>query len=92
MRLPSSLNRKAIRQAFPRIREATWDNLFDYEKNNGLRACRVDGPDKFAHYDVEKLMTWLVQRGLYRTCDFYEHGEIFYEPRAYTVRTHVLAG
>lgn len=93
MNLPTTLNRKAIRQAFPKIREATWDNLFDYEKNNGLHACRVEGPDKFAHYDLMRLMGWLVQRGLYRRSDFYEYGEIMFEGhRQLQVRTHVLAG
>jgi hypothetical protein len=92
MRLPANLNRKAVKQMFPRVREATWDNLFDYEKNNGLRACRVEGPDKYAHYDVEKLMAWLVQRALYRPIDFYEAGEILYSRPIATIRTHVLAG
>lgn len=92
MKTPASLNRKAVKQAFPRVREATWDNLFDFEKNNGLHACRVEGPVKHAHYDVENLMAWLVQRGLYRQRDFYEHGEILWERTSYTVRTHVLAG
>jgi hypothetical protein len=92
MNLPVSLNRKAVKQAFPRVREATWDNLFDYEKNNGLHACRVEGPDKYAHYDVQKLMLWLIQRGLYRSGDFYEPGEILYVRYAPTIRTHVLVG
>lgn len=92
MKLPASLNRKAVKQAFPRVREATWENLFDYEKNNGLAECRVQGPDKYAHYEVEKLMAWLVQRGLYRCGDFYQFGEILFERSAPTVRTHVLAG
>lgn len=92
MRLPTSLNRRAVKQAFPRVREATWENLFDYEKNNGLHVCRVEGPDKYAHYDVEKLMAWLVQRGLYRCDHFYEPGELLYVRQSYTIRTHVLAG
>lgn len=92
MQIPPSLNRKAVKQSFPRVREATWENLFDYEKNNGLSECRTPGPDKYAHYDVEKLMTWLVQRGLYRRSDFYSHGEILFERSAPTIRTHVLAG
>lgn len=92
MRLPPSLNRKAVKQAFPQVREATWDSLFDYEKNNGLHACRVEGPDKYAYYDVEKLMAWLVQRGLYRIRDFEQAGEILYSRPLPQIRTHVLAG
>lgn len=92
MKLPLTLNRKGVKLAFPRIREATWENLFDYEKNNGLHACRTEGPDKFAHYDVEKLMMWLVQRGLYRRGDFYAIGEILFDRPLPTIRTHVLAG
>ena len=92
MNLPSSLNRKAVKQAFPRVREATWDNLFDYEKNNGLADCRVQGPDKYAYYDIDKLMLWLMQRGLYRKSDFYAYGEILFTAYAPNVRTHVLAG
>ena len=93
MNLPSSLNRKAVKQAFPRVTEATWDNLFDYEKCNGLYLIRVQGPDRYPYYDLDRLMQWLIQRALYRKRDFYEYGEILYEPRpAMQVRTHVLAG
>lgn len=92
MKLPDSLNRRAVKQAFPKVREATWDNLFDYEKNNGLHACRVEGPDKFAHYDTKKLMAWLVTRNLYRKWEFYEPGEALYERPVPSIRTHVLAG
>lgn len=92
MKLPPSLNRKAIRKSFPRVREATWDCLFDYEKHNGLYKLRVQGPDKFPYYDTEALMQWLVQRGLYRRIDFYGYGEVLFEPGMATVRTHVLAG
>lgn len=92
MKLPPSLNRKAIRQAFPRVREAMWDNLFDYEKHNGLYEIRVAGPDKFPYYATEDLMAWLVQRGLYRVSDFKQIGELLYEGPGYSVRTHAIAG
>ena len=92
MNLPSSLNRKAVKQAFPRVSEAKWDNLFDYEKHNGLYAIRVQGPDKYPYYDVEKLMAWLIQRSLYRRSDFQEPGELFYEGPRYAVKRHALAG
>ena len=91
--LPNSLNRKAIKQTFLRVSEAKWDNLFDYEQHNGLYAIRVQGPDKFLYYDLEKLMQWLVQRGLYRRTDFYEYGEIYFEPKqVLQVRRHLIAG
>ena len=92
MRPPQTLNRRGLKQHFPRVREATWDNLFDYEKHNGLYACRVQGPDKHAHYDVEKVMEWLRNRSLYRTKDFYDVGEILYSRPQLQVRTHALAG
>ena len=92
MNLPRTLNRKAIKRAFPRVREVTWESMFDYEKHNGLATCRAQGPDKHAHYDVDKLMLWLLQRGLYRRSDFYEYGEILYDSYAPKVRTHVMAG
>ena len=92
MKLPLTLNRKGVKLAFPKVRESTWDNLFDYEKNNGLHACRVEGPDKFVHYDVQRLMDWLEARALYRRSDFYALGEILYERPVLTIRTHVLAG
>lgn len=93
LRMPSSLNRKAVKQAFPKVSEATWDNLFDYEKSNGLYVLRVQGPDKYPYYDLERIMQWLVQRGLYRRTDFYEYGEIYYTPKqTMVVRRHVLAG
>lgn len=92
MKLPTSLNRKAIKQSFPHVRESTWDNLFDNEKNNGLYALRVKGPDKYPYYDTQELMVWLVQRGLYRVGDFSAPGELLYEGPRFSVRTHALAG
>jgi hypothetical protein len=92
MKLPDRLNRRAVKQAFPRVSESTWDNLFDYEKHNGLHALRVQGPDKYAYYDTEQLMVWLVQRSLYRKGDFYQPGEALYDRPMPMVRTHLLAG
>lgn len=86
---PKRLNRSAVKRSFPRVREATWENLFDYEKSNGLVECRVQGPDKHAYYDVERLMLWLQERDLYRRSDFYEPGEWFYEGPIIT-RKHAL--
>lgn len=93
MRLPTILSRRGVKQAFPRVSEASWDAFFDYEKHNGLHKMRVCGPNKYAHYEVEPLMQWLMCHGHYRRADFYEHGELLYEPpQGFTVRTHVLAG
>ena len=90
--LPKRLRRSGVKLTFPKVSEATWDNLFDNEKNNGLHAMRVSGPDKYAYYDIDGLMKWLVQRGWYRTFDFHEYGEILYQPSNFTVRRHAIAG
>jgi hypothetical protein len=93
MRPPKILSRRGIKQAFPRVSEASWDAFFDYEKHNGLHRMRVQGPNKYAHYDVEQIMDWLMCHGHYHPRDFYEYGEMLYEPRpGLQVRTHVLAG
>lgn len=88
--LPKRLRRSAIKRAFPRVRESTWDNLFDNEKNNGLVAHRVPGPDKFTYYDVEGVMVWLQERDLYRHNDFYEPGEFLFEGRTSNITKHAL--
>lgn len=91
--LPSSLSRKAIRQDFPKVSEGSWDSFFTHEKVNGLYALRVQGPSKYPYYDLDLLMQWLVQRGLYRRSDFYEYGEILFQPHQMPqIRRHVLAG
>ena len=90
--IPKRLNRGAIKRAFPQVSEATWDNLFDNEKNNGLHELRVRGPDSFVYYEVEAVMEWLMERNLYRRADFMEPGELLYERSSLTIRRHLLAG
>lgn len=88
---PKRLNRSGIKQAFPRVREATWDNMFDNDKANGLYKCRVPGPDKGVYYDVEQIMLWLMERNRYRRSDFTQPGELFYEgPLLRVSRVHAL--
>lgn len=91
--VPKRLNRGGLKRSFPKVSEATWDNLFDNEKANGLHDLRVQGPDKFAYYSVEGVMEWLMERNLYRRSDFYGPGELLYERSTMpAVRTHLLAG
>lgn len=89
--IPTKLNRNGIKQAFPRVSESKWRNLFDNEKNNGLYELRVEGPDKYAYYDVEQLMVWLMERSLYRRFDFREPGELLSDPTYHHVQRHVMA-
>lgn len=90
--IPDKLNRGAVKRTFLKVRESTWENMFDNEKHNGLHDCRVPGPDKYAYYDVQKLMLWLMTRDLYRRSDFYEPGEILFTQYSPSIRRHVLAG
>lgn len=71
MKLPTKLNRRAIRLNFTRLSEATWDYLFDHEKENGLGECRTKGWGvKHAWYETAALMLWLVDHGYYAMEDF----------------------
>ena len=73
-RLPDSLSRKAVKRNFTNVPEATWEYLFDYEKQNGLHEIRVPGPGtmKRPYYDTEKLMKWLVNAGYYTEAELSE--------------------
>lgn len=71
MKLPNKLCRKAIKNCFPKVSEATWDYLFDYEKQNGLFELRVPGDyKKLAYYKTSGLMDWLVHNGHYTPVEF----------------------
>ena len=89
--IPERLNRNGIKQSFPRVPEATWCSFFKNEKNNGLCELRVIGPDKYAFYDVQELMSWLMERNLYRRSDFNQPGELLYDSPLPHVTTHLLA-
>lgn len=89
--LPRILNRGGIKRTFQKVNEGTWDSLFDREKTNGLAKLRVPGHDKYAYYDVERVMTWLLEKNFYRRFEFYEPGEILHEGPL-QVRRHVMMG
>ena len=90
---PVRASRKAIKKLFFKVRSETWDNLFDYEKHNGLHAHRVKGPDALhAFYNVQGVMTWLVERDYYSPEDFDRAERIPGHWSGLQVRTHTLAG
>ena len=92
---PVRASRRALKGLFPKVDTATWDYLFDVERKNGLDAHRVKGPDALhAFYNVDGVMTWLVEMGYYTPADFART-----EPQAPSnswsglqIRTHTLAG
>lgn len=91
-KMPEKLTRKAIKSCFPKLREATWDCIFDKEKRNGLAECRVEGPDALACYDLEAVKKWLVYRGHY-TPDEFDRKPVISGPwSGLHVKTHALAG
>ena len=84
--LPDKLTRRAVKRCFEALTEGRWEWLFEHEADNGLAACRVDGPFKKAYYSTPRLAAWLITEGYYRPEDFER------KTSAFTVRTHVLAG
>lgn len=71
MNLPDRLNRKAIKLAFTKVSDATWEYLFDHEKENGLVKCRTKGwSERLIFYSTPKLKEWLVGRCYYLPGDF----------------------
>lgn len=84
------LSRKAIKQFFDKVGEASWDYYFDIEKSNGLAQCRVEENGRLARYDPEKIKEWLLSEGHYRLYDFDspEIDRFLHLP----IRRHVMAG
>ena len=73
MKLPDKLNRKAVKANFVRLGDATWDYLFDHEKDNGLLKCRTKGwGRKHAWYSTKNIKKWLIDRGYYMPDDLDE--------------------
>lgn len=71
MKLPQRLHRKAIKEQLRKLSAATWDYLFDHEKENGLYECRTESwNEKVLCYDTEKLKQWLIDRCYYLPADF----------------------
>jgi hypothetical protein len=53
------LSRPGITNLFPEISKTSWRGLFDREKENGLKTCRIEGGKKPA-YDAQKLAIWII--------------------------------
>ena len=86
----SRLERKAVKACFRKVGEATWDYLFDYEKENGLQGCR-DRRSTRPTYRVPALKAWLVLKGYYTPEDFKPAATIQSSWAGLSVRTHALA-
>ena len=87
--IPKRLNRNGIKHSFPRVSLSSWRYYFDHEKENGLFELRVIGPNKNAYYDVEKVMSWLMERNLYLRFDFNQPGELLCDTPILNVTRHV---
>lgn len=73
MDLPDKLNRKAVVAIFDNVSPKTWQYMFNYEKHNGLAACRTEGyGEKHAWYSTKALMQWMVECGHCSPQDFEE--------------------
>ena len=73
LKLPNKLTRSAIKSTFTKLSEASWDHLFEHEKENGLHAIRVDGDyPKLAYYDTEAIIHWLVRHNHYTALELAE--------------------
>ena len=90
MRLPNSLNRRALKKCFPKVGGATWDYLFDYEKHNGLYELRVPGPGKYPFYSTVGVTKWLANKGYYTPADFSDLPRTTNPWSGLASRTHAL--
>jgi hypothetical protein len=92
---PTRVSRRALKSLFVKLDSATWDYLFDVEKKNGLHAHRVKGPDQLhAFYNVDGVMTWLVEMGYYTPSEFEkpQHEPALGSWAGLQIRTHALHG
>lgn len=70
MEKPQRLNRKAVKDKYRKLSGATWDYLFDHEKENRLAECRTEEPGRLVFYSRAKIERWLVERAHYREEEF----------------------
>ena len=71
MKLPDTLSRKAITEAFTKLEPVTWEKLFEREDSNGIVKLRVVGDyQRTAYYRTEGIMAWLVTEGHYTLDDY----------------------
>ena len=92
MKLPDSLNRKAVKRHFGKLKESRWDHLFECEKKNGLHRCRVDGDyPKLAYYSTELLKAWLIRNSHYDADEFDSVAPIRGTWNGLSVRRHAIA-
>lgn len=94
MRLPNSLNRKAVKRNFDKLANETWDYLFDHDRGNGLFECRTQGWGcRHIWYDTDKLKSWLASRSYYSEDDYNSEGNPIktrITTRGMNVTRHVL--
>jgi hypothetical protein len=95
MKLPEKLNRRAVKANFEKVPGATWEYLFDHEKENGLAECRTKGwGNKHAFYATQQLMQWLVDRGYYALVDFKPEKDLIRQDSPWAVlgvKRHAMA-
>lgn len=71
MKLPETLSRKAITEAFDKLAPVTWEKLFEREGGNGILKYRVPGDyQRMAYYQTAGIMEWLVRHGHYTVDEF----------------------
>jgi hypothetical protein len=71
MKLPETLSRKAIIEAFDKLAPVTWEKLFEREATNGILKYRVPGDyQRMAYYRTAGIMEWLVRHAHYTVDEF----------------------
>lgn len=92
MKLPDSLNRKAIMEIFNHLEPVTWEKLFEREDSNGIGRLRTSGDYRGkAYYQTHGIMDWLVRNGHYTLDDFSRSPRFGGESRMHEMSARPLA-
>ena len=89
---PVRASRRALKACFTKVNGATWDYIFDTEKQNGLHEYRVKGPNCRAFYNVSGVALWLCEMGYYTPLDFQRGTPTRNHWSGLVTRTHALSG
>lgn len=88
-KLPETLSRRAIIEAFNKLAPVTWEKLFEREDSNGIGKHRIPiGPKDYkakAYYRTIGIMGWLIREGHYRLDECQSNPRIYGEAPAYPV-------
>lgn len=89
---PLRASRRALKACFTKVDPATWDYIFDIEKQNGLHVYRVQGPNSKAFYSTDGVVQWLCEMGYYTPADFEQTENVRNHWSGLVTRAHTLVG